>query len=45
MRFFTPAELMHLAARSGFRLEAMYGGFDRQPLTDASPEIIAVMRE
>jgi SAM-dependent methyltransferase len=47
MRFFTPAELVHLAARAGFRLEAMYGGFDRQPLTDASPEIVVVagMRE
>jgi SAM-dependent methyltransferase len=44
MRFFTPAELVHLAARAGFQLEAMYGGFDRQPLTDESPEIIAVMR-
>jgi SAM-dependent methyltransferase len=43
MRFFTPAELRHLAARAGFELEAMYGGFDRQPLVDESPEIIAVM--
>jgi SAM-dependent methyltransferase len=40
MRFFTPAELVHLVARAGFELETMYGGFDRQPLTDASPEII-----
>ena len=44
MRFFTPAELIHLAARAGFQLEAMYGGFDRQPLVDESPEIVAVMR-
>jgi len=40
MRFFTPAEIEHLLARAGFRLEAMYGGFDRQPLTDESPEIV-----
>lgn len=44
MRFFTPAELVHLVARAGFRLETVYGGFDRQPLKDESPEIIAVMR-
>jgi SAM-dependent methyltransferase len=42
MRWFTPAELAHLAARAGFRLEAMYGGFDRRPLTDEAPEIVVV---
>ena len=42
MRFFTPAELEHLAARAGLRIEETYGGFDRQPLTDGSPEIIVV---
>ena len=42
MRWFTPAELLHLLARAGFRLEAMYGGFDRQPLVDESPEIVVV---
>jgi SAM-dependent methyltransferase len=42
MRFFTPAELQHLAARAGFRIEAMYGGFDRQSLTDQSPEIVVI---
>lgn len=40
MRFYTPAELEHLVARAGFQLEAMYGGFDRQPLVDESPEIV-----
>jgi len=40
MRWFVPAELEHLLARSGFRLEAMYGGFDRRPLTDEAPEIV-----
>jgi SAM-dependent methyltransferase len=38
MRWYTPAELTHLLARAGFRVEAVYGGFDRSPLTDASPE-------
>jgi hypothetical protein len=42
MRFYTPAELEHLVARAGFRLEAMYGGFDRQALTDDAPEIVVV---
>ncbi|HEX7977048.1 MAG TPA: class I SAM-dependent methyltransferase [Gemmatimonadaceae bacterium] len=42
MRWFTPAELEHLVARAGFRLEAMYGGFDRRPLADGAPEIIVV---
>jgi SAM-dependent methyltransferase len=42
MRWFTPAELAHLVARAGFRLEAMFGGFDRRPLTDEAPEIIVV---
>jgi SAM-dependent methyltransferase len=44
MRWFTPAEVAHLAARAGFELETLYGGFDRQPLTDGSPEIVAVMK-
>ena len=42
MRWFTPAELEHLEARAGFRLEAMYGGSDRPPLTDEAPEIVVV---
>jgi SAM-dependent methyltransferase len=44
MRWFTPAELRHLVARAGFQLEAIYGGFDRRPLTDDAPEIIVVAR-
>jgi SAM-dependent methyltransferase len=40
MRWFTPAEIEHLLARAGLRLEAMYGGFDRRPLTDDAPEIV-----
>ena len=42
MRFFTPAEVTHLVARAGFRLDALHGDFDRRPLDDAAPEIIAV---
>jgi SAM-dependent methyltransferase len=42
MRFFTPSELTHLVARSGFQLDAMYGGFDRRPLDDAAPEIVVL---
>ena len=42
MRWFTPAELAHLVARAGFRLEAMHGGFDRRSLTDDAPEIVVV---
>jgi SAM-dependent methyltransferase len=42
MRFFTPSELQHLVARAGFRLEAMYGGFDRRALDDDAPEIVVV---
>jgi len=42
MRWFTPAELTHLVARAGLRLEALYGGFDRRPLDDEAPEIVVV---
>jgi SAM-dependent methyltransferase len=38
MRWYTPAELVHLLARAGLRVEAVYGGFDRSPLRDGSPE-------
>ena len=42
MRWYTPPELEHLLERSGFRVEAVYGNFDRSPLTDESPEIVNV---
>jgi ubiquinone/menaquinone biosynthesis C-methylase UbiE len=42
MRWFTPAELTHLVARAGLRLDALYGGFDRRPLDDDAPEIVVV---
>ncbi len=42
MRWYGAAELEHLLARSGFRVESIAGDFDRNPLTDASPEIVVV---
>jgi SAM-dependent methyltransferase len=38
MRWYLRAELVHLLARSGFRVDTIYGDFDRSPLTDKSPE-------
>ena len=40
MRWYWRAELVHLLARSGFRVDAILGDFDGSPLTDASPEQI-----
>jgi SAM-dependent methyltransferase len=40
MRWYLREELMHLLARGGFRVEALYGDFDRTPLMDGSPEIV-----
>jgi SAM-dependent methyltransferase len=42
MRWYTAIELEHLLARAGFRVEALFGTFDRQPLRDDSPEIVVV---
>lgn len=42
MRWFLRAELEHVLARAGFRLRAIYGDYDRSPLTDNSPEQIVV---
>ena len=44
MRWYNKAELEHLLVRAGFAVEAIYGGFDRRPLTDDAPEIIVVAR-
>jgi len=44
MRWFMRPELEHLVARAGFTLDAIYGDFDRSPLTDGSPEMIVVAR-
>lgn len=42
LRYFFRYELEHLLARCGFRVEAVYGNFDRSPLQDESPEMILV---
>jgi len=42
MRWYTPAELTHLVARAGLRVDALYGGFDRRRLDDEAPEIVVV---
>jgi len=42
LRYYYRFELEHLLARAGFRLEALYGNFDRSPLRDDSPEMIFV---
>jgi hypothetical protein len=42
MCWYTPRQLEHLLERAEFRLDAVYGNFDRTPLTDQSPEIIVV---
>lgn len=40
MRWFVPAELLHLMVRSGFRIRSVFGDFDRSPLKDGSREQI-----
>jgi SAM-dependent methyltransferase len=42
MRWYLRDELVHLLSRAGFTIAALYGDFDRSPLTDTSKEIIAV---
>jgi SAM-dependent methyltransferase len=44
MRWYLRAELTHLLARAGYTVESMYGGFDRAPLVDRSPEIVVRAR-
>jgi len=43
MRYFFRFELEHLLARSG-EFTALYGGLDRSPFTDDSPEMIFTAR-
>lgn len=38
MRWYLRAELLHLLARTGFRVRELYGDFARAPLVDGSPE-------
>jgi len=42
MRWFWRYELEHLLARCGFKTKAVFGDFNRSPLTDASPEMIFI---
>ncbi|HET7612856.1 MAG TPA: class I SAM-dependent methyltransferase [Gemmatimonadaceae bacterium] len=42
MRWFLRDELVHLLARAGFSVTALYGDFDRSPVGDASKEIIVI---
>jgi SAM-dependent methyltransferase len=44
MRWFYRFELEHVLARAGLRTEALYGDFDRSPLSDDSPEMIFLAR-
>jgi SAM-dependent methyltransferase len=40
MRWYWRYEVEHLLARCNFRVKAIFGDFNRSPLTDASPEMI-----
>jgi SAM-dependent methyltransferase len=42
MRFVFRYELEHLLARTGFRIAALYGDYDRSPRADESPGMIVV---
>jgi hypothetical protein len=42
MRWYTKSELIHVLARSGFRVIRIWGDFDRSPLSDESPEMIFI---
>jgi SAM-dependent methyltransferase len=44
MRWYLRAELLHLLARAGFAVEAIYGDFDYSPQTDGSPEQVVIVR-
>ena len=43
-RWFHRYEFEHLLARCGFEVEALYGGFDRCPLTDMRQELVWIAR-
>jgi SAM-dependent methyltransferase len=44
MRWYLRAELLHLLARAGFGVEAIYGDFDYASPTDQSPEQVVIAR-
>jgi hypothetical protein len=46
MRWSLPAEIQHLLARAGFRLQWAYGDFNRGLLADGAPEqVVCATRE
>jgi SAM-dependent methyltransferase len=44
LRFLGAASLAEFLSAAGLTVEEQYGGWDRQPLADASPEIITIAR-
>lgn len=44
MHWYLRDELVNLLARAGFTIDAVYGDFDRSPLSDGSKEIIVLAR-
>lgn len=42
MRYFFRFELEHLLMRGGFKVQDLFGGLDRSPFTDSSPEMIVI---
>lgn len=42
MRWYWRHELEHLLARCGFRVRAVFGDYNRSPLTDESPDMIFI---
>jgi len=42
MRWYSLHEVEHLLARCNFRVKAVFGDFNRSPLTDESPEMIFI---
>jgi SAM-dependent methyltransferase len=42
MRWYWQYELEHLLSRCGFRTKAVFGDFNRSPVTDVSPEMIFI---
>lgn len=44
MRYFYRFEIVHLLARSGFSVTALYGDFDESEFMDTSPEMIFVAK-
>jgi len=44
IRYFHRYEIEHLLARAGYEVEALYGGWDREPFTENGQEMIWVAR-